>query len=302
MPSDPTVAVVASLLFHGNIVYQFGTPKTHLDALERIIAMRGGTESFSAESTYLVQKICRWVIFLMQSLSQTKTCVHRGDIDYSIHQGGLPRFFRDHFPYNFIPVQLRDNLTTEEQSLQSKHSLSNLGCQLKAVHEDLKGFCQYLNDISESKRLNPTDFEDALISMAYRLLYLYPLGTKRPESQLENAYQLGAIAIVWTLLFESGRLHRTPYNLLAAKMQDSADMLVTTETGTNLLQLWLLFVSGISVMGSNEKEWLHCRIKRCTSALNLEDWPSTRELLGTFPWITLIHDKPARKLWHAAAV
>jgi hypothetical protein len=192
---------------------------------------------------------------------------------------------------------LKENLITDKQSLQSNHSLGNIGAQLKAIHEHLKGFCKFLNNISESKRLDPTDFEDALISMAYRLLYLYPLGTKRPASELENAYHLGAIAIVWTALFESGRLHRSPYNLLAAKLQGAADTLIPTE-----LLLWLLFIGGISVIGSNEKEWLHCRIKRCTSALHLDDWPSTRELLGTFPWINLIHDKAARKLWHAAAV
>ena len=238
----------------------------------------------------------------MQARSRSDTCEHRGDIDYSMHHGSLPRFFRDHFPYNVIPVSLKDNVITDKQSLQSKHSLSTMGSQLKSIHEDLTGFCNYLNNISESKRLVPTDFEDALISIAYRLLYLYPLGTKRPENELEDAYHLGAITIVWTVLFESGRMHRCPYTLLASKLQDAADTLETTENGTNLQLLWLLLVGGISLIRSNGNEWLHHRIKRCISALHLEDWPSTREVLRTLPWINLIHDKPARKLWQAAAV
>ena len=59
IPSDPMVAAVASLLYHENTSDQIGTPIMHLDALERIVAIRGGLQSFSVESTLLLQKIFR---------------------------------------------------------------------------------------------------------------------------------------------------------------------------------------------------------------------------------------------------
>jgi hypothetical protein len=59
VPSDPMVAAVASLLYHENTSDQMGTPVMHLDALERIVAIRGGLQNFSVESTLLLQKICR---------------------------------------------------------------------------------------------------------------------------------------------------------------------------------------------------------------------------------------------------
>ena len=61
-PSDAMVAAVASLLYHENTNHQFGTPKTHLDALEHIVAMRGGLQGFSNDSRLLLQKICRHVL------------------------------------------------------------------------------------------------------------------------------------------------------------------------------------------------------------------------------------------------
>ena len=61
-PSDAMVAAVASLLYHENTNDQFGTPKTHLDALERIVGIRGGLQGFSNDSRVLLQKICRSVL------------------------------------------------------------------------------------------------------------------------------------------------------------------------------------------------------------------------------------------------
>lgn len=57
--SDPMVAAVASLLYHENTNDQRETPKMHLEALQHIVAARGGLEGFSVDSRLLVQKICR---------------------------------------------------------------------------------------------------------------------------------------------------------------------------------------------------------------------------------------------------
>lgn len=147
--------------------------------------------------------------------------------------------------------------------------------------------------------LEPSQFEDALISLAYRLIYLRPLGREATGTSTENAYHLGAVAVLWTVLFESGRLHRSPYSLLAEKLRDAVDTLLAAGTEQNELLLWLLFISGISVLRPTDKTWLHGRIKCCTLVLGLADWQSARKAL-MFPWINLIHDKPAQRLFHAA--
>ena len=57
-PSDPMIAVVMSLLVHENLTYNFGTPKMHLDALERMIELRGGIDHLTKD-WLLLHKICR---------------------------------------------------------------------------------------------------------------------------------------------------------------------------------------------------------------------------------------------------
>ena len=172
--------------------------------------------------------------------------------------------------------------------------------QLQYLLEELMRLCRFLNNLSTPPRLDPADFEDALISLAYRLLHLHPLNSEVMENIVENAYHLGAVALLWTIMFESGRLHRAPYNLLAERIREAVDALVVVGIAVTPPRFWLLFVGGISVLRSeDDKKWLYCRIKCCLAVLDLGDWQGTRELLEQFPWINIIHDKPAQRLWHA---
>lgn len=149
--------------------------------------------------------------------------------------------------------------------------------------------------------LDASQFEEALISLAYRLLYLHPIGCEATGSITETAYHLGAVAVLWTVLFESGRLHRSPYTLLAERLEDAVDALLAAGTEENELLLWLLFISGISVLRPTDTGWLHGRIKCCIAVLGLGDWQCVREVLKMFPWINLIHDQPGERLFLAAA-
>jgi hypothetical protein len=174
--------------------------------------------------------------------------------------------------------------------------------QLQYLREELMRLCRFLNSLSTPPQLDPADFEDALISLAYRLLHLRPLNSDAMESTVELAYHLGAVALLWTVMFESGRLHRNPYTLLAESIRKAVNALIAAGTGETALVLWLLFVGGISVLGFDDMPWLCCRIQCYTAVLDLKTWQSTRELLAQFPWINLIHDKPAQRLWAAVMI
>lgn len=171
--------------------------------------------------------------------------------------------------------------------------------QLQYLCEELMRLCRFLNNLSTPPQLDPADFEDALISLAYRLLHLRPLNSNAMESTVEHAYHLGAVALLWTIMFESGRLHRNPYTLLAESTRKAVDALIAAGTDATPFILWLLFVGGISVLSFQDSDWLYARIRCCTAVLDLGDWQSARKLLEQFPWINITHDKPAQRLWHA---
>lgn len=57
-PSDATVAAVMSIAMHNNLLGETELSKIHLDALVRMVELRGGIARFDVHLT-LVHKICR---------------------------------------------------------------------------------------------------------------------------------------------------------------------------------------------------------------------------------------------------
>jgi hypothetical protein len=58
-PLDSTVAAVMSMAIHENLLGQPQRTKVHMDALHRIVGMRGGIAAFEG-NRMLLQKICRY--------------------------------------------------------------------------------------------------------------------------------------------------------------------------------------------------------------------------------------------------
>ena len=58
IPADSTIAAVMSMAIHEDLRGQPGRSKVHIDALERLVQLRGGITQFGA-NRLLLQKICR---------------------------------------------------------------------------------------------------------------------------------------------------------------------------------------------------------------------------------------------------
>jgi hypothetical protein len=59
IPSDPTIAAVLTLALHEDLRGQPGRSKVHIDALQRMVELRGGITQFGS-SHVLIHKICRY--------------------------------------------------------------------------------------------------------------------------------------------------------------------------------------------------------------------------------------------------
>lgn len=57
-PPDSTIAAVMSMAVHEDLRGQPGRSKVHVDALERMVELRGGIDWFK-DHQMLLQKICR---------------------------------------------------------------------------------------------------------------------------------------------------------------------------------------------------------------------------------------------------
>ena len=222
----------------------------------------------------------------------------RGDIDYALHQGCSPRFYRHE-----MPSEVSSAISQRAECVPNELLRYMPICdpQLQSIHGDMMGFCNLLNDDTKLLKMQPYSFEETLISVSYRLLYLYPLNGEGSKDSNDNAYHLGVLALLMTLLYQYGRLHRGPYDLLADKLRSAATTIFNEGSNADVtLLLWLLFIGGISVFGPVDVPWLHHEIRACLSALQADSWQQVRAAISCLPWINLVHDSAGKDLWKAA--
>jgi hypothetical protein len=67
-PSDSTVAAVMSIAIHEDLLGQSGRSEIHINALSRMVNIRGGLGGFE-ENKFLTQKICRYVYASLYKLA-----------------------------------------------------------------------------------------------------------------------------------------------------------------------------------------------------------------------------------------
>jgi hypothetical protein len=172
--------------------------------------------------------------------------------------------------------------------------------KLRDVFVDLMSVSRLFNDDRAFVRLDPYAYQEILISVCYRLLHLHPLLSDGPENHNEKSCYLGLLALVTTLLFQYGRSRRLSYDLLAEKLRNTIESVLSNQLVEETTILWLLFAGGISVFGAPDRAWLIPRIKTLIITLNIDTWRIVRDKIKTLFWIDAAHDKPGKELWEAA--
>ncbi|EPS44381.1 hypothetical protein H072_1586 [Dactylellina haptotyla CBS 200.50] len=280
-PSDSTVAVVMSITMHNNILRAPIGAEPHLNALQRMVEMRGGIEQFEAPCRMLLHKICRT------------------DLEYSLQRGTRPRFYRDEFPYSTLQSMKSWNAYCY-QAFVTTTSSEIYDIEIQSVMRDLLCTSRFLDTKHNIRpQLEPFAFQELLISVCYRLVCAHPLGEEPPSSVPENACQLGMLAVVTTILIR-GNHAKVPYPLLSGLFKSAVERLIARANTHQQFLLWCLFMGGISVWLEEEEGWLFPALRRCTSILKLDSWEAAKSVLADYPWIQYFHDASGEKLWNDA--
>ncbi|KAF0326362.1 hypothetical protein GQ607_006262 [Colletotrichum asianum] len=277
--SDSAIAAVVTLAIYQQIHQQHSTGLVHLKGLHRMIGLRGGIARLMKENRPLALKPLRL------------------DIELAM-QNGSPTMFDSHD----VPVTtvLCPSSTVAEQ-------LSACPPGLPRIMLDLIVFASILNDRVKKGRskLNPLDYTETLISLLYRLLEGEPL--RQPLLASEGVH--GDAAHLAMLAFMTGLLpnycrENFSSSLLCTRLGYAVRKLHSThvdaQTGDVSLPLWILFMSGISVLKANDHSWLLLAIAETCDRADLRDWAAVHHHLSAFPWIYTLHDAPARYLWEGA--
>ncbi|KAF3923873.1 hypothetical protein ABW21_db0208221 [Orbilia brochopaga] len=279
MPSNATIASVMSIAMHHNILRASGSAKLHIDALERMVEMRGGVHIF-ASHRMLLQKLCRT------------------DIEHSFQTGVRPRFYRDVFPHDVIRAAPLWSATSYEAFVTTT-AAQIYSIDLQCIFRDILCASRYLNDTQGGPKIRPLDFQEILISVCYRLLHAHPLMDERPANFAEDACHLALLALMTRMLIRpDGYRARMSYTLVANLLGCAIGALGNGEQDDEFM-LWLLFAGGISVLDPRRETWLAVRLAKCTVALGVDSWAAAREILMRFPWVQHFHDKPGEELWNS---
>lgn len=168
---------------------------------------------------------------------------------------------------------------------------------------DLFSFSSLLNKVETRQRLrlDPLDYTETLVSLLYRLTEVSPLRQAFTNPGLYgDVTYLAMLAFMTTLLPEYTR-DGSSCPLLSDRLGSAIQDLFLTASGLSdsdlPFLLWILFISGISVLKLKDYPWLLPLISETCATLELDNWVAIGQHLFQFPWIFALHDSPGRHLW-----
>ncbi|KAK2811632.1 hypothetical protein FQN50_001974 [Emmonsiellopsis sp. PD_5] len=283
LPSDSTIAAVMFMAVYDDLTGQPERSKIHVEALYRMVELRGGLDQLKA-NRLILQKVCRV------------------DIRYAIFAGVHPRFARDEFPHKVVH-RICSQSTYGENAFSLPNGVHVYDPYLRNILIDFMRASRCMNGETAIAGLDPCQYNDVVISVCYRLLCRYPLAGNGPESDNDEAYYLGILGLVIPLLFRRFRFQPVHYDLLMVKLRGTIEK-ATCNYNKQIEEttlLWLLFASGISILDPAHWIWLIPRIKSLLATLKLDSWENAREEIKQLPWINAAHDKLGEDLWQAVA-
>lgn len=144
---------------------------------------------------------------------------------------------------------------------------------------DLFSFSRLLNEVERRQRLklNPLDYTETLLSLLYRLVEVLPLrqASTKPGGLYGNVTYLAMLAFMTTLLPEytrDGSSCPLLSDCLGSAMQDLCVTASESSDSDLPLLLWILFISGISVLNLKDYHWLSPLIADTCERLELDNW------------------------------
>lgn len=278
-----TVLMLGMLSEYSNDI---AAAQTHLQGLNALIAIRGGLSSHKA---YLQIKCCRLDLRVALQANRKPILIPPDTISW--------------VPYlsHLLPA-LSPKYCTPLSALCTE---SPPNAHLHAIYLDLRVFAQQLNLAQQTKRkVSPQFFQDALISIMYRLLHVndYLVCARKCET-LRMAMLATGASVMLSGRDETG----SRYTWLTARMRECLDYLEQElqerqqDIAWLRVALWLEIVAGLTVLDAQEDvESAERRVWEIAQILGLTSWAQTRLVLKEFVWIDALQDGPGSKFWERA--
>ncbi|EXJ79038.1 hypothetical protein A1O3_08539 [Capronia epimyces CBS 606.96] len=273
--SDSNLAVVNFLVVQELLREAQPEAEVHLRGLQKMIQLRGGLSQLGEDSPLAI-KICK------------------SDLDYALHYGTSPCFYRDRM--SDVALAL-----ASEGLLMNRH-LGDCRSRFDGIDPCLRQILLDVTNIASlfnmDYKMDPHTFQEVIVSLGSRLVRFHPLSGPPLEGRLESACHVGLITFVTTFFLQCGRRRFLKYGLVGQHLRQVIDRGLDKQDDD--LMLWILFIGGTSVLADRDHAWLMPKIQRTLRSLSIETWAGLHQCLVLFPWVNSLHDEAAKALWDAA--
>jgi len=144
--------------------------------------------------------------------------------------------------------------------------------------------------VDSEQRISTETFLDTMASVIYRLLAM-----RFEAGSSDEAIRLGLLAFSSSVFLQWKRLGM-PYSHLTSRFRSCLASLTRSQISSQLL-LWLLMVGAISVFDAADDGWLKPLVLANIGLCEIDSWSKMHDLLKSFMWIGLVHDKPGRQVF-----
>jgi hypothetical protein len=223
----------------------------------------------------------------------------------------------------FIPLgNIVSPLESMNTGFHPNHPLKNIGSGFAAEKHDhqsevlsclfavIHAMCDYT--VMVYNHCEGQAFQASLCAMTDQRNFIHHTLLSLPENYL------GMPAIQGDELYESIRLATIVYSFLVV-FPASATIVPFTELsirikkqllnidtsyktlGTMKTLVWILFMGGVSSLGSEERSWFVLKLTTISNSIDLQSWTDVKRLLESFLWLGNTNDADGMKIWSECA-
>jgi hypothetical protein len=212
-----------------------------------------------------------------------------------VHSGAKPIFFNGasssepHLPYPALTMFLE---TLKPDPAPFSRDLE-IGPELAPAWTVLSDFCSVVNFAAHSEqRITVGTFLDTMASVMYRLV-----GIGFEAASSDETIRLGLLCFSCSLFLHWQHLGLS-YPHLASVFR--ACFPAMSAHLSPRLVLWLLMVGKVSVFDGSDDGWFNPLFRETMATCEVGSWSEVRDLLMSFMWIGLVHDKAGKRVFSSA--
>ncbi|KAK3389938.1 hypothetical protein B0H63DRAFT_105702 [Podospora didyma] len=280
--SFTTVAAVMGLTGYAHLMGDTRSARHHLKGLHKIVTLRGGISTLRGSAKLLVE-------------------ILRCDIGMALHGGTEPIFFHEASePFVAYPdltpfLELQRGSSSSDSFCNRVVPFEDMNDALARAWSAMSEFCTLINFAAESKQYVTTDiFLDTMASVIYRLLDM-----RFGVCSTDEAICAGLLAFSCSIFLQWRQLGSS-YPNLATTLKACLLKLSYSQQASARQQLWILMAGRVSVFGADDDAWLRPLLLVNMGCCEITSWSEMQELLQSFMWIRMVHEKPGKAVFDSA--